>query len=203
MDILQRSLRQSQQYMTRTDDLLSHNIQIIFCKKIINSCHNTCGGIFDREYPIVCLPLHYSLHSISPCFHMKAFNIIIEVFPHGSITVSSLYPLKNNCNIVQRKRIHHFQFFFILYTMLCQKLILPLPADGHNLLKQFLSTQLVKFPMGSATQSLQFLSLPFCIQHLFTCRNLIFCHILTYLHSFFKEPDNLHINLINFISAFQ
>ena len=97
---------------------------------------------------------------------MKALNIVLEIFPHCSITVCTFHTLKDNSYIFQRKCIYHFQFLIILDSMLCEKLILSLTADRHDLLKKLLRTKLIKFSMRLTSQDLQLLSLSFRIQNL-------------------------------------
>ena len=201
-DILQFSIRQSQKYMLRTDDLFSYNTQLILCKKIINISHNTGSCILNGKYRIVCSSLHNCFHCIAPGFYMKTLNIVLEIFPHCSIAVRTFHTLKDNSYIFQRKCIYHFQFLIVLDSMLCEKLILSLTADRHDLLKKLLRTKLIKFSMRLTSQDLQLLSLSFRIQNLLSCTYLIFCNILTHLHSLFKKTYDIAVDLIYFISAF-
>ena len=201
-DILQFSIWQSQKYMLRTDDLFSYNAKLILCKKIINISNNTGSCILNGKYRIVCSSLHNCFHCIAPGFYMKTLNIVLEIFPHCSIAVCTFHTLKDNSYIFQRKCIYHFQFLIVLDSMLCEKLILSLTADRHDLLKKLLRTKLIKFSMRLTSQDLQLLSLSFRIQNLLSCTYLIFCNILTHLHSLFKKTYDIAVDLIYFISAF-
>ena len=73
---------------------------------------------------------------------------------------------------------------------------------GQRLLKKLLRTKLIKFSMCLTSQDLQLLSLSFRIQNLLSCTYLIFCNILTHLHSLFKKTYDIAVDLIYFISAF-
>ena len=69
-------------------------------------------------------------------------------------------------------------------------------------MKKLLRTKLIKFSMCLTSQDLQLLSLSFRIQNLLSCSYLIFCNILTHLHSLFKKTYDIAVDLIYFISAF-
>ena len=69
-------------------------------------------------------------------------------------------------------------------------------------MKKLLRTKLIKFSMCLTSQDLQLLSLSFRIQNLLSCTYLIFCNILTHLHSLFKKTYDIAVDLIYFISAF-
>ena len=79
---------------------------------------------------------------------MIALNIFLKISPHSTITVSPLYPLENHGHIVSGKLLYHLKIFLFLRTMLSKKLVLTLPADGHDLLKKLLSAKLIELSVG-------------------------------------------------------
>ena len=141
---------QPQKHMLHTDNLLPFNEKLIFCQKIVNIRHNPCCRIFNRKHCIICCSVFYRFHSISPRLYMKAFYFLAEIRPHGSIAVCAFHSLKRHVCIFKRQLFHKEKIFFFLCALFCQKLILSFSADRHNLLKQLLDSQRVKFTVCPA-----------------------------------------------------
>ena len=104
-DILQFSIRQSQKYMLRTDDLFSYNAKLILCKKIINISHNTGSCILNGKYREIRAAFINSTHGIPESFHMKGIDIFPEKSAHSSLGIRSLRSLVDHSGTVG------FQFF--------------------------------------------------------------------------------------------
>ena len=188
IDLLHRNSRKSQKHMLYSHALLTHNIKLIFCQKIINIRHNPLCGILDRKHRIIGLSKSNLLHRRPKGSDMVAVDLIRKICPHGCIAVCTLHALKNYIDILKRKFIHHFIVFLHINAILGQKLVLTLAADRHDLLKQFLGTKAVKASMCLILQDIKLILLSLGIQNLFSCMYLVFCNILTDFHSFLKQP---------------
>ena len=182
--------------------LFSHNKQIIFGKKVINVRHNSRCGIFNRKNCIIGSSSCYFFHGIPKQLHMIAFNILLEISTHGTVAVSTFYPLENNGHIVSWKLVNHLEILFLFRTILGKKLVLAFSADCHDLLKKLLCTQLIEFSMGFFPDFFQLCIFPFRIQHLLSSADLILCNFLADLHSFLEKLYHLVINFVYFPSAF-
>ena len=200
-DIPYLCIRHSQKHMIHTDDLLAHDIQLVFHKKVIDISHDTCSRILNRKYRIIGLAMGYILHSCPPCFYMVAFNIFSKVLPHSRIAVSSLYTLEHNRCVFKRNMLHSCEVTLSVNPMLCQQLVLSLTADGHDLTEKLLHAEAVKVPVGLVFQRMDLLALTCRIQYLLTGFYFIFSDFLTHLHSFFKETYDLTVDLIDLVSV--
>ena len=201
-DIIQRTSRNPQKHVVYGNHLLSHNMKPIFCKKIINICYDSLGGILYGKDRIICPSGCSLLHCLPKGICMVAFDFLREISAHGRIAVSSLHSLEYYVDTFQWKLIYHLIIFFFSHSICGQKLVLAFSADRHNLLKNFLNTKRIKLPMSAGPQCIQFFPLSFRIQNLLARFNFILCDILTNLHSLFKKLKDLTVNLIYFFSAF-
>ena len=52
-DILQGASRKPKKNMIHPYHLLSYNMKLVFCKKIINICHNALSGVLNRKNCII------------------------------------------------------------------------------------------------------------------------------------------------------
>ena len=188
-DLFKRSSRNAEQYMFYFHPLLSDNIELIFCKQIVDICHDSLRRIFNRKHCIIRLAGSNFFHRIAECLYVVAVDRIRKICTHGGIAVCALDTLKYYIDSGQRQCIDHLVVFDVIFdTIFCQELILTFAADCHDLLKQFLCTKFIKFTMRRILKNRDFILFPFRIQYLLACMYLVFCNILADFHSFFKKP---------------
>ena len=187
--------------MIHTNDLLAYDIELIFHEKIVDISHNTCGGILNRKHCVVCLSVSYILHGCTPCFYMVAFNLFTKVLTHCCIAVCTFHALKNNCGILKRNVLYSCEITLSVNSVLCQKLVLSLAADCHDLAKKLLHAKTVELSVRLFFQCVDLLTLTNRVQNLLACLDLIFSDFFTHLHSFFKETHDLAVNLIDLVSV--
>ena len=79
-------------------------------------------------------------HRIPPRIHMITVCILPEILIQRKLGIRALRSLKYDFSIFVIQMIYFFKIGFFRLTMFCQKLILTLPAHGHDLLEQFTDT---------------------------------------------------------------
>ena len=200
-DIFHRCIRHSKKHMIHTDDLLTYDIKFVFHEKVVDISHDTCGGILDGKYRIVCFSVGYILHGCTPGFYVIAFDIFSKVLAHGSIAVGSLYSLEYNGCVFKGNMLYSCKVTFSVNSMFCKQLVLSLAADSHDLAKKLLHAKAVKVSVGFFFQGMDFLALTCRIQYLFACFYFVFSDFFTHLHSFFKETYDLAVDLIDLVSV--
>lgn len=82
----------SHQHVIRPDNLLSHDVVLIFHQQIIDIRHDPRRGVFYGEDGVIRLSLRYGLHGVLPGFHMKTVHFRTEIGVHGREAVSPFHP---------------------------------------------------------------------------------------------------------------
>ena len=192
--------RQTKQTVFNFDNLLTDNIVFKFYQQIINLTDHTRCGIFNRQNSKIRTAFIDRTHRIPECLHMKTIDGFAEIFIHGSLRICTFRSLKYNSCLLRIQFIDTNERKFTKASFFCQHLILQLSAHGHDLLKQFFHTVAVKLVMCLGFHLSDLFFLTRSVKYLFSGFDLILCHLLADIHSFFIQIHDLSVDLINLIS---
>ena len=197
--------RNSHQHMSHRNNLLPDNIIGIFHQKVINVKHASRCGIFDGKYRIIRFSLADRLHRILPGFHVEAVHFIAEERFHRRKTVGALHSLKHYRGACGRKLVDRNITVFRHSSglpVLREQLILAFPADGHDLLEEFLHGFSVKRIGSHRSQGFQLADLPLPVENRFVCSYFVLRDFSCQTHPLFKQTDNLLVCRIDLLSYF-
>ena len=200
LDIFQCGIFQTHQSMIHLNDLFTHDAVMVFHQKIINISNDTGSRILDWQYRVIRISVFDRFHGIPPGFHIVIFNGFPEKAMHRSKTVCSFDTLKYYFGLLHRQRRNFPERNLFCFAFFCQYPVLQFPAHRHHLPEQLVDTYTVKGVGCILFQCIQFFFFPLWIQYCFIVGNLIFRHLCTQLHPFFKKFYDFFINTINLIS---
>ena len=199
LDIRNFRVRHPEKRMLHRNNLLAHNIIIIFFQQVVAVIDNTRRGILDGQHCVIRHTLRNGVHGIPPPLHMEMVHILTEKCEHGLLGIGALHALVNHPDIFLLQLIHHNKGQ-ASQRLLLHQLILQLPADTHDLLVQLFHPVTVKIIVGQRFNRLNLLIFPLLIQDLLSGGNLILRHLFGDTHALLKKRHHLPVNPVYFHS---
>ena len=194
------SSRKTYQSMLTGDDLFPYDYMVILGQQVIIVLDNACSRIFYRQNSKISVIVFDCFHGIFPGIYMKTFDVFSKKSIHGGIAVSTFYSLEHYSDVFFFQSIYRGKKRIPCAFMFLHKLILALSADRHDLPVEFINSSAVKLSGSLTAEGLQFCLLSAGIKNRFLCLYFKPGHLFRHGHSLFKKPDDLIVDMVDFIS---
>ena len=134
---------------------------------------------------------------------MEGSDVILEKGFHRRLAVGSFHALEDHPDPGFLDLFHSDKGKPAYHAVLGEKLVLQLPAHGHDLLEKLLDAVAVEIIIRQLCHRPDFFLLPGAVKHFFSCTDFIFCHLGADLHPFLEKAHDLLIDGVNLISQLQ
>ena len=170
-------LRKTQKRMVDRDEILRHNVIMVFDQQVVIIADRPRRGILDGQDRVIGPAGLDLLHGVFPELHVISVHITAKILQCGFMAVCTFHSLVHYTDSLQGKLLHGLEIHPGCQSVFRHQLILIPAADRHHLAEQFFHGLLLKAVVCHGLHGFQLLSLPLSVVDRSAVFNLIFRHI--------------------------